>query len=48
MCVCDCVSVTLLEVCSQYAMLVSIVIHSRGVELYLCSEDSCFTVNIFH
>ena len=42
------VCVTFPEVCSQYAMLVSMVSHSKGVELYLCSEHSCFTISIFH
>lgn len=29
-------------------MLVSRVTHSNGVELYLCSESSFFSVSIFH
>lgn len=48
LCVCVCRVFTLVEECSQYAMLVSMVIHSNGEELYLCSDSSCFTVSIFH
>lgn len=39
---------TLLDGWSQYATLVSMVIHSRGKELYLCSDSSFLTVSIFH
>lgn len=39
---------TLVDGWSQYAMLVSMVTHSRGKELYLCSDSSFLTVSIFH
>ena len=41
------VSLTLVDGWSQYAMLVSMVTHSKGEELYLCSDSSCFTISIF-
>lgn len=39
---------TLVDGWSQYATLVSMVIHSWGKELYLCSDSSFLTVSIFH
>lgn len=39
---------TLVLGCSQYAMLVSSMTQSSGVELYLCSVSSLLTVSIRH